>query len=41
MQEEAEPIVGEVAEAVPTRLIFLMSRFIASVGPLLTPPVSK
>jgi len=41
VQEEPEPVVVEVAEPVPDALIFLIDRFIASVGPLLIPPVLK
>jgi hypothetical protein len=41
VQQQAEPVVGEVAVAVADSLIFLISPLIASVGPLDTPPVSK
>ena len=41
MEQEPEPVVVEVAELCPTRLIFLINRFIASVGPLLIPRVAR
>ncbi len=41
VQQEAEPIVVEVAKSVSDALDFLISRLIASVGPLDTPAVSK
>ena len=41
VEQSPESVVFEVAEAVADCLIFLISRFIASVGPLETPPVSK
>jgi hypothetical protein len=41
VQQEAEPVVSKLRKPCPARLIFLISRLIASVGPFEIPPVVK
>ena len=40
VQQQPQPVVGKLRKACPRRLTFLMSRFMASVGPLEQPSVA-
>jgi hypothetical protein len=40
VQQQTQPVIGEVPEALPDSFTFLMSRLTASVGPLEQPSVA-